>query len=166
MADSIYGNNKKLILAKNYQNHKVLLSLISSTISFIYTIFFVLFPFAQNKVFELNPFLSGVFYFSLYFVSRTFLVFPFQIKQSFQLPKSIGLLSETFFVWLLNQFKFFVLILFLGSFASGFFLICIQNYPDFWWLFFLILISRFFVLIFLFGQTIIGLAVGQAKMKS
>ena len=156
MIDSIYGNSKKLILAKNYQNQKVLLSLISSSISFIYTIFFVLFFLSQNKVFELNPFLSGICYFSLYFVSRTLLVFPFQIKQSFQLPKSIGLLSETFFVWLFNQCKFFVLILFLGSFASGFLLICIQKYPDFWWLFFLILISCFFVFIFLFGQTIIA----------
>lgn len=157
MVDSIYEDKEKLILAKNYQKNKVILTIISSSILFIYTILFVLFFLGQDKtVLGLNPFLSGVSYFLIYFVLRTFLVFPFEIKQSFQLPTSIGLSNETFFVWLLNQSKSFVLILFFGSFASGSFLMCIQKYPNFWWLVYSVLISCFFVFVFLFGQTVIA----------
>ncbi len=158
MVNRIYDDNKKLILAKNYQKNKVILTIISSLILFIYTILFVLFFLEQEKiVLGLNPFLSGISYFIIYFVLRTFLVFPFEIKQSFQLPRSIGLSNETFFVWLSNQLKSFVLILFFGSFASGFLLMSIQKYPNFWWLFYSILISCFFVFIFLFGQTVIAI---------
>ena len=157
MANRIYDDNEKLILAKNYQKNKVILTIISSLISFIYTILFVLFFLDQEKiVLGLNPFFSGISYFIIYFVLRTFLVFPFEIKQSFQLPRSIGLSNETFFIWLSNQLKSFVLILFFGSFASGFLLMCIQKYPSFWWLFYSILISCFFVFVFLFGQTLIA----------
>ena len=157
MVDSIYNDKKELILAKNYQKNKVVLTIISSSILFVFTILFVLFFLGQEKtVLGLNPFLSGISYFIIFFVLRTFLVFPFEIKQSFQLPKSIGLSNETFFLWLLAQLKSFVLILFLGSFASGSLLLCIQKYPNFWWLVYSILISCLFVFIFLFGQIVIA----------
>tara|TARA_A100001037_G_scaffold110751_1_gene101028 strand:+ start:35249 stop:36370 length:1122 start_codon:yes stop_codon:yes gene_type:complete len=157
MENRIYEQSEKLILAKKYQNEKVFLSLISSLVLFFYTLLFVLFFLKQDEnLFELGPFSSGACYFAIYFVLRTFLSFPFEIKQSFKLPRKIGISNETFFLWFINQIKSFILVLLFGSLASGVLLVCIQETPDYWWLFFSILISCFFVFIFLFGQTIIA----------
>ena len=157
MEKRIYEDNTKLILAKKYQNQKTYLTVISSAILFLYTIFFVLFFLEQDQILvDYAPFFSGIYYFIIYYVLRTLLAFPFEIYQSFKLPKKIGISNETFSLWITNQFKSFVLVLFFGSFASGLLLICIENYPDFWWVYFSVLISGFFIFIFLFGQTIIA----------
>ncbi|MBE17223.1 MAG: hypothetical protein CMH79_00535 [Nitrospinae bacterium] len=157
MENKIYEQSEKLILAQKYQKQKTFLTVVSSLFLFFYTFLFVLFFLKQDEnVFELGPFFSGVCYFAIYFVLRTFLSLPFEIKQSFKLPRKIGLSNETFFLWITNQIKSFLLVLFFGSLASGVLLVCIQKNPDYWWLYFSILISCIFIFIFLFGQTVIA----------
>ena len=113
MEKRIYEDNKKLILAKKYQNHKTYLAVISSAILFLYTIFFVLFFLEQDQILvDYAPFFSGIYYFIIYYVLRTLLAFPFEIYQSFKLPKKIGISNETFSLWITNQFKSFVLVFF------------------------------------------------------
>jgi len=142
-------NDKKV---KSYNKTKIAISLFNSIFIFLLLAFFVFsglskdFALYINQLFD-NAYLSLILFVSLILVIEAILTFPFSFYSGYVLEHKYNLSNQTFFQWLIENIKSFLLgfIIFLPILLSFYYII--RNHQNFWWFWIGIVIFIFTILL-------------------